>query len=80
MLMITRKKNESFVIQIGDDLITITVTDITTSSKKQVQLGIDAPAKYKVWRGELYESILENAKAATVQNDPTALRGLFPRK
>ena len=65
MLMISRKKNEYFVIQVGDELIRVTVTDIgTSSSKKQVQIGVDAPAEFKIWRSELYEAIEENKKAA----------------
>ena len=83
MLMISRKKKESFVIQVGEELITITVTDISTSSsKKQVQIGVDAPAKYKVWRWEIYEAIQENKKAIAAQqtNQLQNLRGLFPKK
>lgn len=80
MLMLTRKRDESLVIQVGDELITITVTDINSSSKKQVQLGIDAPKHIKVWRSEIYTAIQENQKAATEQAGVATLRTLFPRK
>ena len=81
MLMITRKRDESFVIKIGDDLITITVTEIgTSSSKKQVQLGIDAPKQYKVWRSEIHTAMEENKKAVTEHSGTASLRSLFPKK
>ena len=83
MLMLSRKKNESFVIEVGDELITITVTDIgTSSSKKQVQVGIDAPDKFKVWRTELYESIQENRKAVTLTEESPSnlLKGFYFKK
>lgn len=61
MLILTRKKNESIII---DDNIEIMI--IETDDGK-VKLGINAPKEVKVHRKEVYESIIEENKAATKQ-------------
>ena len=50
MLIITRKENDAVVIDLGEEQIEITVTEIG----KQVRLGISAPEHCKIWRKELY--------------------------
>jgi carbon storage regulator len=58
MLVISRKKDEK--IKIGDD-IEIVIVDI---GKNQVKIGIEAPKKIQILRGELIEKIKnENKKA-----------------
>ncbi|HWE36139.1 MAG TPA: carbon storage regulator CsrA [Isosphaeraceae bacterium] len=57
MLVLSRKKNESIVI---DDHITITVVEIRGD---KVRLGIDAPKDITVHRREVYEAILNQAQA-----------------
>ncbi len=80
MLMISRKKNESFVIQIGDELITVTLTDVNgAGNKSQVQLGVDAPKKYKVWRSEIFDAMKENEQAVLEPVKPDKLRGLLKK-
>ncbi len=67
MLMFTRKKDESFVIDTGTDIIKVVITEVSkgsNSKKRMVQLGVDAPQKYKVWRSEIFDSIKENQQAA----------------
>ncbi len=67
MLMFTRKKDESFVIDTGTDIIKVVITEVSKGSnnkKRMVQLGVDAPQKYKVWRSEIFDSIEENKQAA----------------
>jgi len=51
MLVLTRKKNESIVI---DDVIRVTVVDIRGD---KVRLGIEAPRNIEVHRQEVYELI-----------------------
>jgi carbon storage regulator len=53
MLILTRKLGES--IAIGDD-IQIEVLDI---KGRQVRIGVQAPRQTKVYRGELYQVIME---------------------
>ncbi len=65
MLNLTRKKGESLVIEIGGETVTLIIKDIACgSSKKQVQIGVEAPKQFKVWRNEIYQSIIENKSAA----------------
>ena len=47
MLVLSRKKNESIVID-GD--VKVTVVEIRGN---QIRLGIEAPKEMAVWRGEL---------------------------
>ena len=54
MLVLSRKKNESIVI---DDDITIVVVDIRGD---KVRLGIEAPKEVPVHRREVYDAIQRN--------------------
>lgn len=59
MLALTRKVGERIVI---DDNIVITIVNIQGDN---IRLAIDAPKKIKIYRGEIYDSIvLENQQAA----------------
>lgn len=72
MLVITRKENDSIIIITGNECIEITVTEIG----KQVRLGISAPMSCKIWRKELYATVLENQQAiADVKTD--SIRGVL---
>lgn len=67
MLVLTRRLGETIVI--GDD-ITIKIVDI---HGKQIRIGIEAPKEISVYRGEIYDRIMQEnkaaAEAANVQND-----------
>ena len=75
MLVLTRKLGESIVI--GNN-VRITVLDL---QGKQIRLGIDAPPEISVHRGEVYERIeAENRAAAqtgesSLQHLSRALKG-----
>jgi carbon storage regulator len=56
MLVLSRKKNESIII---NDNITVTVIEIRGD---KVRLGIEAPKDVTVHRREVYEAI-QNARA-----------------
>lgn len=56
MLVLTRKLGETIVI--GDDII-VKVVDI---HGKQIRLGIEAPTEITIFRGEIYERILEEKR------------------
>jgi carbon storage regulator len=56
MLVLSRKKNESIII---NDHITVTVVEIRGD---KIRLGIDAPKDVTVHRREVYEAI-QNQKA-----------------
>lgn len=57
MLVLSRKKNESIII---NDHITLTVVEIRGD---KVRLGIDAPKDVTVHRREVYEAIQSQARA-----------------
>ena len=71
MLALSRKKNESIVI---NNDIEITVLDIKGD---QVKIGISAPKSVPVYRKEVYLQIQEANKAASESDGVEALKKLF---
>src|SRR6056297_3076162 len=67
MLVLSRKKNESIVI---NNDITIVVVEIRGD---KVRLGVEAPKEIPVHRREVYEAIKRNEK--TCDKDPTSEAG-----
>jgi len=65
MLVLSRKKNESIVI---NDDITIVVVEIRGD---KVRLGIEAPKEVPVHRNEVYEAIRRNVQMESEQNRET---------
>ncbi|NLL46555.1 MAG: carbon storage regulator [Clostridiales bacterium] len=63
MLVITRKINDSIIIELGDGRGNIEIKVLEVGN--QIRLGIDAPVGYKVWRNEIYENVLANRMAAS---------------
>lgn len=63
MLVLSRKKNESIVI---DDRIKIVVVEIRGD---KVRLGVEAPKEVPVHRQEVYEAI-KRAAAAPAESTP----------
>lgn len=73
MLALTRKKNESLMI---DNNIEITILDIKGD---QVKIGIAAPKEIPVYRKEIYLQIKEANDAATKLESVDALKNLFEK-
>ncbi len=65
MLVLSRKKNESIVI---NDDITIVVVEIRGD---KVRLGIEAPKEIPVHRNEVYEAIRRNERKAPSEAAPS---------
>lgn len=63
MLVLSRKKNESIVI---DDNIVVTVVEVRGD---KVRLGIQAPKEVPIHRSEIHEAI-RNEQQAVEQNSP----------
>ena len=64
MLVLSRKKNESIVI---NDNITITVVEIRGD---KVRLGVEAPKEVPVHRREVFDAIQrENRRAQALKQD-----------
>ena len=64
MLVLSRKKNESIII---NDNITVTVIEIRGD---KVRLGIEAPKDVTVHRREVYEAIHGQDPSTTKARDP----------
>ena len=62
MLVLSRKKNESIVI---NDDITIVVVEIRGD---KVRLGVEAPKEVPVHRNEVYEAIRRNQESHATPN------------
>lgn len=62
MLMLARKREEVIIIEVGDEKIIISPQKFTTNPG-QVHIGIRAPSHMKIWRGEIYDSVVENRAA-----------------
>ncbi|KPU26429.1 carbon storage regulator [Caloranaerobacter sp. TR13] len=75
MLVLTRKKNESIVINGDIEIIVVGVED------GKVKLGIKAPKNIEIHRKEIYEAIQkENQKAASTHNvDFGTLKGILKK-
>ena len=71
MLALSRKKNESLII---NNNIEITVLDVKGD---QVKLGITAPREVPVYRKEVYLQIQEANRAATQAEGIDAIKDLF---
>ncbi len=71
MLALSRKKNESIVI---NNDIEITILDIKGD---QVKIGVTAPKSVPVYRKEVYLQIQEANKAASVSDGIEALKNLL---
>lgn len=62
MLAVTRKENEK--IHINDDIV-IHVLEVKSRS---VRIGIQAPPSYLIFRGEIYDKIIETNKEMIAAN------------
>ena len=61
MLILTRKVGEAFYIEVeGREPIEVRLLE----QGKQCKLGVSAPAEWKVWRSEIYQTVVENRQAA----------------
>lgn len=69
MLVLSRKKNESIII---DNHIVVTVVEIRGD---KVRLGVDAPKSVSVHRHEVFEAIRaqsqQNSEAGAESHDPS---------
>ncbi|MFP6587688.1 MAG: carbon storage regulator CsrA [Pirellulaceae bacterium] len=65
MLVLSRKKNESIVI---NNNITIVVVDIRGD---KVRLGVDAPKEIPVHRREVYDAIQNNEQSVKKGTQPS---------
>lgn len=71
MLALTRRKNESLVV---NNNIEITVLEVR---ENQVKLGIKAPKEVPIYRKEVYMQIQDENKSALDTSNVSKLKNLF---
>ena len=74
MLVITRRINESIII---DGRIEIIVAAVT---KEGVRIGIEAPREMEIHRREVFESIAEANRQANIKSTASAASALLRAK
>lgn len=75
MLAVTRKVKDR--IHINDDIV-IHVLDVKS---KSVKIGIEAPPHYLIFRGEIYDNIVETNKEMIAANfDVTDVKAFLKTK
>ncbi|WP_196592595.1 carbon storage regulator CsrA [Pectinatus sottacetonis] len=74
MLVLTRRPGQ--YITIGDDIV-IHISDVQGGN---VRIAIDAPRNIKIYRGEIYEAILEENKKSASQSSDVDLGKLLKDK
>lgn len=77
MLALTRKVGENIVI--GGNIV-VTVVDIKGDN---IRLGIDAPKEVKIYRGEIYDAIVNENKLAVTSmelHELDKLKGISAKK
>lgn len=71
MLILTRKLNESIIVQFSDG--TIVAFQIAKIDNDRVKIGIDAPQKVRIFRQEVYNAIKESNFSAQVKTSDTEI-------
>jgi len=66
MLILSRKKNETVIITVGDQRIRVTLVAIRGD---KVRLGFDGPKTVTIHRTEIQERV--DAESAAIMYDPT---------
>jgi carbon storage regulator len=74
MLVITRRINQSIII---DGKIEVVVT---ANTKEGVRLGITAPREMEIYRREVFETIAEANRQATLKSTRSAAAALLRAK
>jgi len=67
MLILTRKKNESIIVNNNIEIQIISIEE------GKVKIGINAPKDVEIHRSEIFEKILESNKEAAIHKDARAL-------
>jgi carbon storage regulator len=67
MLILTRKKNESIIINKDIEIQIISIEE------GKVKIGINAPKEVTIHRSEIFDKIMESNKEAIISKDARAL-------
>ena len=67
MLILTRKKDESIIINKNIEIHIISIED------GKVKIGINAPKDVEIHRSEIFDKIMESNRASVILEDPREL-------
>lgn len=59
MLVLSRKKGENFILKVGDKTIEILVLE---DKNNEIKIGFKADKEVKIYRGEIYNNIVNQNK------------------
>ncbi|WGS64238.1 carbon storage regulator CsrA [Marinitoga aeolica] len=77
MLVLSRKNDEGITIMIEDKILKIKVLSIEGNA---VKIGFEGPKDFKIYREEVYESIMKENISATKVEDISHVKKLFEKK
>ncbi|SHE63311.1 carbon storage regulator, CsrA [Marinitoga hydrogenitolerans DSM 16785] len=77
MLVLSRKNDEGITIMIDDKILKIKVLNIEGNA---IKLGFEGPREFKIYREEVYESIMKENISATKVKDVSQVKKLFNKK
>lgn len=77
MLVLSRKNDEGITIMIDDKILKLKVLGIEGNA---IKLGFDGPREFKIYREEVYESIMNENISATKVKDVSQVKKLFEKK
>ncbi|WP_129408922.1 carbon storage regulator [Marinitoga lauensis] len=77
MLVLSRKSDEGITIMIEDKILKIKVLSIEGNA---IKIGFEGPRDFKIYREEVYESIMKENISATKVKDVSQVKKLFEKK
>lgn len=77
MLVLSRKNDEGITIMIDDKILKLKVLGIEGNA---IKLGFDGPREFKIYREEVYKSIMNENISATKVKDVSQVKKLFEKK
>lgn len=77
MLVLSRKNDEGITIMIDDKILKLKILGIEGNA---IKLGFDGPREFKIYREEVYESIMNENISATKVKDVSQVKKLFEKK
>lgn len=77
MLVLSRKLDEGITIMIEDKILKIKILSIDGNA---IKIGFDGPRDFKIYREEVYESIMNENISATKVDDVSHVKKLFEKK
>ena len=76
MLVLSRKIDEGITIMIDNKILKLKVLSVEGNA---IKLGFDGPKDFKIYREEVYDSIMKENISATRVEDISGLKDIFDK-